>query len=134
MHVLRRFVTFSGLGVGAFLVDLALLAFLTEMLDIFYLVSAALAFIIATSFHYGAARYYAFPETKRSLQGGYIWFISIACVNLIVTLVFLNFLVEKIGMYYLVARTLVSMFVGTLNFIANSVLNFNIPLSNKEIS
>lgn len=129
MHVLRRFVTFSGLGVLAFCIDLALLAFLTEIIGLYYLVSAAIAFLLATSAHYITARRFAFRETTRSFHEGYAWFIAIATVNLIVTLVCLNLLVEQLGIYYLIARTLVSMVVGTLNFITNSVLNFKIPLA-----
>ena len=129
MHVVRRFVTFSGLGVLAFALDIALLAFLTEVLGLFYMVSATLAFLFATSLHYSAARTFAFPETKRSFREGYLFFITIACINLIVTLVLFNLLVEKLGIYYLLARVLVSAAVGVSNFATNSVLNFNIPLT-----
>lgn len=129
MHLFRRFITFSGLGVLAFVVDIALLALLTELFDVFYMLSATLAFICATSGHYIAARHYAFPETKRPFRQGYAFFIAIASINLIVTLVLLNLLVEKLGFYYLLARVLVSAAVGIFNFATNSVLNFNIPLT-----
>jgi len=119
-----RFVAFNGIGIFAFLIDILLLAILTEYFKIYYLASAAFAFISATTFHYLVARRFAFKGTSRPLAQGYAYFIGIAIINLTLTLLLLRFGVENLGMHYLIARPLVSVFIGLWNFVINTKLTF----------
>ena len=127
---LYRFAGFSGLGIVAFIFDFILLAFLKEVAGMHYLRAAGIAFIIATSFHYLAARRIVFKKSSRSYLAGYPYFIAVAIVNLGITLGLMKFAVETIGLYYLLARPLVSSIVGTLNFIINTKLTFRASFFN----
>ena len=122
--LLYRFAGFSGLGIVAFMLDFALLALFKEVIGMHYLRAAGIAFIIATSFHYLLARRTVFRKSSRSYLAGYPYFIAVAIVNLGITLGLMKFAVEGIGLYYLLARPLVSSIVGTLNFIINTKLTF----------
>jgi len=128
-----RFIAFNGIGICAFIIDIVLLTLLTEYFKVYYLTSAALAFIIATTFHYLVVRRIAFKSTSRPLAQGYAYFIIIAIINLILTILILKFSVEIIGLHYLIARPLVSVFIGLWNFIISTKLTFKTPLYHKTL-
>ena len=119
-----KFAGFSGIGVFAFLIDFALLAFLTEVAGINYLRAAGFAFVFATSLHYLAARRIVFRTSSRSYLAGYPYFIAIALINLGLTLALMKIAVEDLNLYYLLARPLVSCVVGIINFVVNTNLTF----------
>lgn len=120
----RQFAEFSGIGVIAFILDLVLLAFLTEIVGLFYLVSAFISFICATSLHYTASRFLVFKKTSRSFRRGYMYFITIAAFNLFLILALLRLFVEQFGIHYMFARVMVGSIVGTWNFLINKKLTF----------
>ncbi|MEK6858989.1 MAG: GtrA family protein [Nanoarchaeota archaeon] len=120
----RQFAGFSGIGIIAFLMDLALLAFLTEIIGLFYLVSAFISFICAASIHYTISRFFVFTTTSRSFKRGYAYFIAIAVFNLFLLLVLLRLFVENAGVHYIVARVMVGALVSVWGFLINKKLTF----------
>ncbi len=120
----RQFAEFSGIGILAFLIDLALLAFLTEVIGLFYLISAFISFICATSMHYTTSRFLVFKTTSRSFKKGYAYFIAIAVFNLFLILVLLRLFVENAGVHYMVARVMVGALVGVWDFLINKKVTF----------
>lgn len=120
----RQFAEFSGIGILAFLLDLTLLAFFTEIIGFFYLASAFISFICATSLHYTASRFLVFKKTSRSFRRGYAYFIAIAVFNLFLILILLRFFVEYLGIYYLTARIMVGALVGIWDFLINKKITF----------
>lgn len=124
MLSLGKFFGFSGLGALAFGFDLLLLALLVEYARLPYLPAVACAFILATSFHYLAARRFVFRHSSRSYTRGYPYFIAFALINLALTVGLMYVFVTFFDVYYLLARPLVAALVGIWNFLINTRITF----------
>lgn len=78
-----QFAGFSGIGMAAFVLDLAILALLTEIVGVSYLASAVFSFICATSMHYSASRLLVFRHTSLShLEKGTSILLPLRCLTL----------------------------------------------------
>jgi putative flippase GtrA len=85
--------------------------------------AAAISFIAANSIHYVFGRTWVFRGTHRNAVAGYSFFIINAVAGLVLTLVlFAGFM--TLGMHYILARTVASVFVGLVLFVLNAVFNF----------
>jgi putative flippase GtrA len=110
-------------SVGVFLFGLALLWVLVDRIDMPKIPSAALSFIAANSIHYVFGRSWIYRGTERKVAAGYAYFLLNAVVGLVVTLLlFAGFM--DLGMHYLPARIVTSVFAGLVLFVLNAVLNF----------
>lgn len=108
---------------AVFLFDLLLLWAFVEFLGMDKLVAAAVAFLIAITIHYGFARGWIFKGTERKVTSGYVYFLINAVVGLVLTIV-LFWAFMAVGLHYLVARVVASVFAGLAVFVLNAVLNF----------
>lgn len=108
---------------AVFLFDLALLWALVEYLAMDKLVAATLAFLVAITIHYGFARIWIFVGSERELTSGYVYFLINAVVGLVLTIV-LFWAFMAIGLHYVPARIVASVFAGLAAFLLNAVLNF----------
>lgn len=123
---LLRFAKYTFVGFSTFVVDLFLIYFLTEILHINYLISVGLSFIIAVTINYHYSRKFVFRETTRELYLGYINFLIIAILGLILIILLMAILVEVFSINYIVARILVACLVGIYNYLTNLLLNFKV--------
>jgi hypothetical protein len=109
-------------SIGVFGFGLGLLWLLVED-GMAKLPAAALTFIAANTIHYVFGRTWIYHGTERKLAAGYAYFIVNSLVGLAVTLLlFAAFL--GLGMNYIVARIVTSLFAGLVLFVLNAVLNF----------
>ena len=122
----RRFVRYSGVGVGTFALDLSLLYLLTTYVHVAYYLATPIAFLVGVSINYVLSREIVFKRTERSWHVGYAHFIVIALCGMILTTSGVVLLVSYVGLYYLVARVLVAGVVGILNYLANLYWNFKV--------
>jgi putative flippase GtrA len=100
-----------------------LLWLLVEKLAVSKLVAAACSFLVANTLHYVFGRTWIYRGTQRKLAAGYGYFLVNAAFGLAATIaIFAGFL--ALGLNYLVARVVTSMFVGLALFLLNAVLNF----------
>jgi putative flippase GtrA len=110
-------------SIGVFLFGLGLLWLLVEEFGVAKIPAAALSFIAANTIHYVFGRTWIYRGTDLQAAAGYAFFILNAGVGLAVTLaLFSGFL--ALGLNYLVARIVTSMFAGLVLFVLNAVLNF----------
>jgi putative flippase GtrA len=121
-----RFVKYSGFGMVAFGFDLALLFILTERAYIPYQVSVPLAFLVATTMHYGAVRAMVFHDTARRIGHGYAYFLIIMTTNAILITALVTGLVELFNAQLYPARIVVGALFGFLSFFLNAKYNFKI--------
>lgn len=106
-----------------FAFDLALLWLLVEFLGMDKLLAATLAFVAANSIHYGFGRTWIFRGTSRALVSGYVYFLINAGIGLVVTIaLFAAFM--ALGLHYILARVVASVFAGLTVFLLNAILNF----------
>lgn len=122
----KRFLRYATVGGSTFAFDLVLLWVMTEFLLVPYLVSTALAFMIAVSINYFISRRYVFKGTARRIHHGYVYFILIAVGGAFAVTGAVALLVTTLAMHYLVARVLVACVVGIGNYLFNLHFNFKV--------
>jgi putative flippase GtrA len=110
-------------SIGVFAIGLAVLWALVDRAGAPTIPSAAVSFLVSNTLHYGLGRSWIYRGTERALVSGYAYFLVNSGVGLVVTLLlFAGFV--AVGINYLVARTLTSLFSGLLQFVLNAVFNF----------
>jgi putative flippase GtrA len=85
--------------------------------------AAAVSFIFSNTLHYVFGRAWIYRGTERRLVPGYVYFLMNAGVGLAATIGLFAFFVG-LGLQYLLARIVASIFVGLLLFVLNAVWNF----------
>lgn len=121
-----RFVKYTVLGVLAFSFDLGLLYIGNTVIGLHYALAVPTAFLIATSLHYLALRYFVFADTERGHGAGYVYFLSIMILNAVVITIIIAGLIEYFMINLYVARIGVGACFGLLSFFLNSRYNFKI--------
>jgi len=92
----------------------------------YYLLSAGLVFIIATSINYFVSQQYVFTGSARSLYSGYLFFLIIGGVGLLFIRVLMYLFVDIAHLHYVISRTLIALVVGWWNYLMNLYLNFKV--------
>lgn len=110
-------------SVAAFALGLALLWAMVEKGSVAKVPAAALSFLVSNSIHYALGRAWIYHGTDRTPGRGYAYFLLNALVGLAVTIsLFAGFM--ALGLHYIVARIVASVFAGLALFVLNAVLNF----------
>ena len=119
-NILYQILKFGFVGVLATVVDFGVLTLLTEVFDIYYLVSAAIAFVVATIFNYLASMRYVFKSrfSKNEKRKELLIFIVLSLVGLGLNQVLMWFFVEKAEIYYTLSKVLATILVMGWNFIS----------------
>lgn len=110
-------------SIGVFGLGLGLLWLLVEQFGIAKLAAAAVSFIAANSLHYLFGRRWIYAGTERAVVAGYAYFIANALVGLAITLALFAGLLW-LGMNYILARVVTSLFAGLALFVLNALFNF----------
>jgi putative flippase GtrA len=110
-------------SIGVFAIGLAVLWALVDRAGAPKIPSAAVSFLVSNTLHYVLGRSWIYRGSERAMMSGYSFFLVNSGVGLIVTLVLFAAMVA-VGINYLIARTITSLFSGLLQFLLNAVLNF----------
>jgi putative flippase GtrA len=108
---------------GAFGVGLVVLWLLVEQVGTNKINAGAASFITANSLHYLFGRTWIYRGTEREAVSGYAFFLVNGLIGMVVTLVMYAALMA-VGMHYIAARIVASVFAGLLMFLLNAFLNF----------
>ena len=113
----QEIVRFCIVGGLSFLVDYGLLYFCTETLHVNYLYSAAISFTVSVIFNYWLCIKYVFIDagSKHSKQA--TLFIGSSIAGLGINQVCMWALVEKFGLYYMVAKIIATAIVTLWNYV-----------------
>ena len=92
-------------GGTAALISFSILYVLTAIFGFWYLISSAIAFLIAVAFNFIVQKYWAFRgnQSRKSRRQLFL-FIFISLINLALNSLGMYFLVEKIGLWYMLAQ------------------------------
>ncbi|MEK7509416.1 MAG: GtrA family protein [Patescibacteria group bacterium] len=130
MHVdasaVKRFFQYTSIGISTFALDLALLFLFTDYLGIYYVLSAGIAFVVAVSFNYALSRRFVFTGTLRSVHGGYVIFLLIAGVGLVLVMGLMYVCVDVLGFNYILSRIFIAGVVGFWTYFMNLYMNFRV--------
>lgn len=123
---IKRFFKYSSIGVSTFAFDLLLLYIFTDVAKINYIVAAGAAFVVAVSLNYFLSRKYVFKGSARAVRSGYVNFLSIALVGLLLVIGGMYVLVSVFGFNYLVSRIGIAGLTGFWNYLINLFINFDV--------
>lgn len=124
--LLRRGISYGTVGFGTFLLDLCIITALITWSPIPYPVAVALGFFIAVSINYYISYHWVYAGTTQTFYHGYSFFFILATVGLLVITLGTTILVEFFYIPLFIARTLVGLTVGIMNFILNTFFNFKL--------
>ncbi len=115
---------FSLTAIVGLVLDLLILLGLVEIAGMHYIFAATLAFAIAAIAEYTLDRKWSFKDSNAEIKKGFISFIIIAIFTIILISLGLWVLVELFHMYYLTSRIVIMPIIGTINFILNYAITF----------
>ena len=116
-NLINQFIKFAGVGFVAFFIDYGLLIFFTEVLDIYYLVSATMSFTISVVFNYVASMRYVFTHRDDiSRTREFAIFIILSIVGLMLNNVGMFIGVDVLGVDYRITKVIATACVTVFNF------------------
>lgn len=123
---LLRFLKYFTVGLSTFSLDLLLLFILVEVFLVHQVLASAVAFFVAVSINYVLSRQYVFKTTLRGVKVGYLNFIIIAFVGLLIVTGGMYVLTILLSVHFLIARVLVAGVTGFWNYLMNLYVNFKV--------
>jgi dolichol-phosphate mannosyltransferase len=125
---LRSFLKFCTVGGVGILLNLAILYSLVEYLGLWYLAAATLTFFIVASNNFLWNKVWTFGDRRRKLRvvGGQLGkFLGTSVASLAVNLLVLSFLVEYLGLWYILGQMGAIAVAVIVNFALNSLWVFS---------
>jgi len=120
-----QFFRYTLVGGLAFIVDFSSLFIFTDILNVYYLISAALAFVIGTIVNYSLSICWVFSKRtfrSKSVEFGIFALIGLVglCLNELVIWIF----TEYVNLHYLISKIISAGFVLLWNFSGRKFLLF----------
>ncbi len=124
-NLIYQFLKYVFVGGMAFLFDFGTLYILTEYFGIYYLTSSVIAFIIGLNVNYFLAKFLVFKASKiKDIKKEYLYIVGISLSALFLNQILLFLLTEKIGIYYLLSKIIITIILLFYNFIIRKVFIF----------
>lgn len=112
-----KYVKYIVSGSTAALTNIALLYVLTEYGHIYYLLSAAVAFIFSVMVSFVLQKYWTFGDTARAgMERQALLYLAVSLVNLGLNTLLLYMFVEFLHMWYVVAAIVASAIMAVITF------------------
>lgn len=125
-RLLKRLIKYSSVGMGTYMLDILIIAFLVFVFSAPERFAVGLGFLIGITTNYLVSYYWVFRGTHRNKFVGYAIFVVLAIVGIFAITESVIFLTEQYDMHLLIARTIVAAFVGLINFLVNTFFNFKL--------
>ena len=120
--LLAQFMKFGVVGVIAFVIDYGLLALLTELFGINYLVSATISFTASVVFNYAASMRYVFTHKEgMSRRREFVIFVVLSVIGLLINNGCMWAGVELLGVHYLLTKIVATAIVMIWNFVTRKI-------------
>jgi len=124
--ILGQFFSFAFVGLIGTFINIAILYMLTEMLGIYYILSAIFSFIIAATSNFILNKTWTFKEKlNERILNKYLQFFLVSLTALIVNLFFLYAFTEFLKIYYLISQVLAIGIALIINFLGNKIWTFS---------
>lgn len=121
-HLIAQFMKFGVVGALAFVIDYGLLALLTEVFSVNYLVSATVSFTASVVFNYLASMRYVFTHREgMSRRREFAIFVVLSVIGLLINNGCMWAGVELFGIHYLLTKIVATAIVMVWNFVTRKV-------------
>lgn len=127
MSLIKQFLPFFKycvVGTSGTFVDFASLYIMVEYFGVNVYVGATLAFLLAVVNNFTFNKIWTFKNKAKTYRKLFIKFLIVSCVGLLITLSFMFFFVNLLGIWYMLAKILTAPFVLTWNFLGNKYWTF----------
>ena len=104
-------------GAVSFLVDYGILYLLTEGIGVYYLVSSAISFAASVTVNYFICILWVFKGAKSTCGQSKFLFVASSVVGLGINQLLMWFFVDKIGIYYMIAKVISTVVVMFWNYV-----------------
>lgn len=120
--LIKQLFRFGVVGGTAFIIDYGGMFFLTECIGLNYLISACISFSVSVIYNYILSILWVFDAKKgRSKQVELAVFVALSLVGLGLNQLGMWILVDKCGLYYMLAKIVVTVIVMVYNFITRKL-------------
>ncbi len=120
--LIAQFMKFGVVGVIAFCIDYGILALLTEVFGMNYLVSATISFTASVVFNYAASMRYVFTHKEgMSKRREFAIFVVLSVIGLGINNLCMWAGVELFGIHYLVTKIGATAIVMVWNFVTRKI-------------
>ena len=126
----RMFIKYVISGGSAALTDIILLYFFTEIVDIWYLASSVLAFIAALVVSFMLQKFWTFRDASLDkVHSQFVLTTIVALANLGLNTLFMYILVDRVGLWYILAQLITGATLALGSFTAYRKIIFkNTPM------
>lgn len=119
--LIQQILKFGIVGVIAFVIDYSLLYFFTEKLNINYLISSGLSFVISVIFNYFASIKFVFKTNHKQGIKDIIIFMTLSTIGLGLNELIMYVGVNNLNYYYMVVKIVATVIVMFYNFITRKL-------------
>jgi glycosyltransferase involved in cell wall biosynthesis/putative flippase GtrA len=117
IHKKKQFIKFAISGGTAFSVDLLLLFLLTDILKIWYIYSASLAFMAAFFISFYLQKFWTFRDASKKVYKQMLVFFFTGAANVMINAGGMYLIVDKLGIKYLFAQTIMTALLSICSFL-----------------
>ena len=120
--LIAQFMKFGVVGVIAFCIDYGILALLTEVFGVNYLVSATISFTVSVVFNYVASMRYVFTHKEgMSKRREFVIFVVLSVIGLGINNLCMWAGVELFGIHYLITKIGATAIVMVWKFVTRKI-------------
>ena len=119
---LKQIFSFLVVGTLAFIIDYSILFALKEFIGVFYLLAAAIAFLVSVIFNFYFSMRFVFDAKNKNTKEQFIIFITTSIIGLALNEFGLWIFVENMGIDYKIAKLIMTAIVMVFNFITRKIL------------
>ena len=121
--LISQILKFGFVGAAAFVIDYGLMVLLTEVFNVYSLISAAISFTVSVIFNYVASVKWVFEvdEEKNSKQKQFIVFVILSVIGLIINELIMWLMDSKFGIHYMISKLVATFVVMVWNFITRKI-------------
>ncbi len=121
-----QLIRYTFVGGFAFVIDFGTLFILTNYLNIYYLLSAAIAFLIGLTINYSLCIRWVFVKRNiRNRKAEFLLFMFIGIIGLALNELFIWIFTDVALMHYLISKIFTTIIVYLWNFFARKFMLFN---------
>ena len=112
-------------GGSAAVVNLSILYIFTEFLNIWYLITASVAYILAFGVSFGLQKFWTFKDHETSdIHKQLSLYLVVILVNLGLNALFVYLLVEHTGIWYMIAQIISGLIIAIESFFVYKLIIF----------
>ena len=119
--LISQFFKFGVVGVIAFIVDYLSLYMLTEFLNVYYLISSIISFLLSIIVNYILSIKWVFDIKKKQSFKDVIIFTLLSTIGLLINLLVMYLSVEVFKIHYMIGKLIATFIVMIWNFVTRKM-------------